>query len=243
MVGDDNGEPPVEELCVGEAVAASRTSVIGRRARSKVRVRVVGGSSVAWGEAAQAWGAEVEAVVATKPWHSIISLTLARVCPITVEAGVLLPPFQSCWDGIMTASVHDAEEAGVAIRLFDRWLPAVAIFAYPPSLSCREVPAMSPTLRSNLYKYKVMRFPHTDVGGVTASAWQIRHYNRLRDCQSRPPIMKMKFYSRTLQTALDDTLGNGVYHSFEPRKGPELTVGVVGGVSTRPRVWARISRS
>ena len=92
MVGDVNGEPPVEELCVGEAVAASRTSTLGRRARSKVRVRIVGGSSSAWGEAAQAWGAEVEVVIATKPWHFTISLMLARLCPITVEDRLLLPP-------------------------------------------------------------------------------------------------------------------------------------------------------
>ncbi len=130
----------------------------------------------------------------------------------------------------MAASVHDVEEAGVAICLFNHWLPAVAIFAYPPSFGRRESLAMSLSLRSNLYECKAMQFPHTDVGGVTASAWRIRHYTRLQECQSRPPIMKMKFYPRTLQTALDDTLGNGVYHSFEPRKGPEVTVGVVGGV-------------
>ncbi len=91
-MGDVHGEPPKEELCFGEAIAASRTSALGRRARSKVQVRIVGGSLSAWGEDAQAWGVKVEAVIATKPWYLTISLTITRVCPITVEVRLLIPP-------------------------------------------------------------------------------------------------------------------------------------------------------
>jgi hypothetical protein len=41
--------------------------VIGRRARSKVRVHVVGSSLMGWLEALEAWGVDLEAVVVDIP--------------------------------------------------------------------------------------------------------------------------------------------------------------------------------
>ncbi len=59
----------------------------------------------------------------------------------------------------MVASIHKDKEARVATRLFDQWLPTVAILMSLPSTSCQDIFAMSPTLRSKFYKYKVVCLP------------------------------------------------------------------------------------
>ena len=51
----------------GEVQAIAAQMAVGRRPRSKVRIRVVGSSSLGWVEAAEAWGEEVEAVVVGIP--------------------------------------------------------------------------------------------------------------------------------------------------------------------------------
>ncbi len=51
----------------GKRQAIATQLAVGRRPRSKVRVRVVGSSSIGWIEAVEAWGAEVEAVVVHLP--------------------------------------------------------------------------------------------------------------------------------------------------------------------------------
>ncbi len=86
--GDDSGdlsvEPSVGSLGVGEAVAASTRVSLGRRARSRVRVRIVGIHSLAWVEAVEAWGVLLEVVVAGSSWvYNKLSCQFTRAATIT----------------------------------------------------------------------------------------------------------------------------------------------------------------
>ena len=54
-------------ICRGKTHAITSQMAIGRRARSKVRVQVVGSTSMGLVEALKAWGVELEAVVVDTP--------------------------------------------------------------------------------------------------------------------------------------------------------------------------------
>ncbi len=56
-------ESPNFPILKGKLEAITSQMGVGRRSRSKVRVRVVGSTSMGWLEALEAWGAGVEAVV------------------------------------------------------------------------------------------------------------------------------------------------------------------------------------
>ena len=116
--GGDSGELPREPLCVGEAVAARTKVLLGRQARSKVRVRVVGWASLALVEAANAWGASIEAVVVGSSWpYNGLNMLLTRAAPITAEKAVSLPPLHD-WGGIMAATIHNWGQAREVSVLF-----------------------------------------------------------------------------------------------------------------------------
>ena len=67
LTSSENRGPSSLPSLKGESQAISAQLTVGRRPRSKVRVRVVGCTSMGWVKAAEAWGAAVEAVVVHTP--------------------------------------------------------------------------------------------------------------------------------------------------------------------------------
>ena len=92
-MGDVFGKPLRDQLLLGEDVALKSRKVLCRRGRSGVRVRVVGGASLAWLEAAEAWGCHVEAVVVSDSREIIQVIHLVSlVTTTTVSEALKLPP-------------------------------------------------------------------------------------------------------------------------------------------------------
>jgi len=67
MKSSEDRGPPSAPIFKGKSIAIAARMAVGRRPRSKVRIRVVGASLMGWTEAAEALGAEVEAVVVDVP--------------------------------------------------------------------------------------------------------------------------------------------------------------------------------
>ena len=83
--------PALGELLTREAVAVESEVILCRRGRSGVRVRIFGDSYIGWAEAAEAWGASVEAVVlGSKPGYKEIVSLLTHATPLTVKQAFTL---------------------------------------------------------------------------------------------------------------------------------------------------------
>ena len=218
MEGGEKVWPPHEILEVGEAVAVKTRAVLGRQARSRIRIRVVGARSFAWLEAAMGWGATLEAVVVDHSWHcNQVKLQLPGVSAISLKSATYLPP-AGRYDGILVASIHHQDEADNVATVFAAWRPAVALLAYPPSVNKRQAIRWLPDLNQDSYRKKIITCSHAQFGGVTSSTWRVVHVSRLSTCETLPSVMKTNFYQRPLQTALDDTVGEERVASFDPRE-------------------------
>ena len=206
-------------------------AILYRVGMSGVRVRVVGDASLAWAEAAVAWGCSVEAVVVSRrqDYKAIVRLTTS-VTPITFyQALQVFTPKH--WNGILAATIHEIDEATLVDKLFHKWRPAIALIALPCSLSKRQALSLLPD-HGVYYRQQMLRPRHSNVGGVTATSWHVVHLRRLTiETLEGPPSMTMNQYPRSLQTVLDDTLGsNRVAESFENEPSSEgSSVGQVRG--------------
>ena len=204
--GGVNGEPVRDQILLGEDVAVRSRQVLSRRGRSGVRVRVVGGASLAWVEAAEAWGCGVEAVVvgSSRELSEVIHL-VSLSTTTTVSEALLLPPVSN-WNGLLLSTVCSAEDAALVFRMFENWQPWIAIVAFPSDFTRRKMAALIPAINSK-YSRRLYTIKHHQVGGVTSSVWHIGHWNRMTNQACRPSLMTMEFFPRPLQTALDDTKG------------------------------------
>jgi hypothetical protein len=208
-------------------VAAGTLLVIGRKNKSRIRVRVVGHRIFGWLEAAKLWGVNIEAMVVPgcrdidRVKH-IVSL-LTDTATTMLHSALHLPPAQD-WRGVMLAVLADRTDSKPTATLFDRWKPEVAIFTIPGGLSCTEVlgllPDFPPRCSKTMFKPR-----HSNLGGVMTSVWHIIQVTQAREINTKPMLMKMESYSRTLQTALKDTRG-AERCSFEIRK--DLGASIIG---------------
>ena len=82
LVNGDWG-PPDLSVPKGECQAIASQTGIGRRSRSKVRVRVVGWTSMGWVEAFEAWGVALKALVVNIPDKLKNIRPLLTTVPIT----------------------------------------------------------------------------------------------------------------------------------------------------------------
>jgi len=218
--GDVNGEPVRDQLLEGKDVAVRSQKILCRQGRSGVCVRVVGGSSLAWVEAAEDWGCAIEAVVvsSSREISEVIPL-VSKAIPTTVATALSLPPVSN-WSGLLLSTVCSTADADLVFRMFENWLPWIAIIAFPPHFfSRKQVVDLIPVTDSK-YTKKTYKCRHVQVGGVTVSAWHILHWSRMTTQACRPSLMTMNVYPRTLQTALDDTKGGRLpkqIKSFETR--------------------------
>eukprot|EP00804_Cyclotella_cryptica_P005665 CCRYP_000031-RA/>CCRYP_000031-RA protein AED:0.42 eAED:0.37 QI:0/0/0/1/1/1/2/0/485 len=229
VVENDDGVKgeSTSHLFKGEAVAAATSLVIGRKTKSRIRVRVVGPRSIGWLEAAKLWGANIEAMVVPgrrdiDQVKHIVSL-LTNTATTMLQSALHLPPARD-WRGIMLATLADHTDSKLAATLFDRRQPEVAIFAIPGRLSRTEVLVLLPDLPPR-YSKTMFKPRHSNLGGVTTSVWHVIHVTQAPEMNTKPTLMKMESYSRTLQTALYDTRG-AERCSFETRS--DLGASIIG---------------
>ncbi len=110
--------PPTFSVLKGERQAIASQTGIGRRSRSKVRVRVVGETSMGWVEAFEAWGVALEAVVVNIPDKLKDIRHLLTTLPITTpqDAHTLLP--LGPWEGCMLANLASSQVSDLVSSLF-----------------------------------------------------------------------------------------------------------------------------
>ena len=232
--GDDSRDPVQDQVLAGEAVAVKSRLILGRRGRSGVRVRVVGSDSLAWLEIAESWGCLVEAVVTSSPreLNEVIHL-VSNTRTTTVASAFSMPPMTH-WEGLLVSTICSDVDAKLVVRLFDRWAPWIAIFAFPSHFNRRKVAKSLPAPQSR-YEKKTFFCHHDQLGGVTTSSWHFVHLSRLIAQPSQPTLMTMVTYPRHLQTALDDVargLSNVKMVSFDTCLD-DLGGSIVGGLADK----------
>eukprot|EP00956_Cyclotella_meneghiniana_P001321 scaffold1440_cov23-Cyclotella_meneghiniana.AAC.2 len=209
-IGEDNSSCVVEsKLLAGEKVAVSTRRVLSRKGRCVVRVRVVGDASLGWLDAAQLWGASVEAFVC----HGGNIKHLVEnhypdvyVAPMTTAMHLL--PHRS-WDGIAIGTIENQEDACTFRELVKAWMPAVVIMTGHCSISRSKFHEWTDLSMDGYEHTSLHRCSHQDFGGVTASKWKVAFSWRssFEDIDFSITRMTASLYPRYLQTALDDTLG------------------------------------
>ena len=102
----------------GESQAISSQLTVGRRPWSKVRVHVVGCSLMGWVEAAEAWGAEVEAVVVHTPDILKDIRQKKSLTPTTTPQDALRLLPLGPWDGCLLANIASELETQLVSALF-----------------------------------------------------------------------------------------------------------------------------
>ena len=172
---NDRG-PTKSSLLEGEAQAITSRLGIGRRSRSKVRVRVVGPYSIGWIEVVEGCGASLEAVVVDSPdpFKDIRGLISAATSTTSYDAYHLLP--LGPWDGCMVANLATSQDALMVATLFKRWRPAIVILSIHGGLSRNETLALLPSGLPPFYQKKMITVRHANVGGVTSATWRFVHY-------------------------------------------------------------------
>ncbi len=170
----------------GESQANSAQLTVGRRPQSKVRVRVVGCSSMGWVEAAEAWGAEVEVVVVHTPDILKDSRQKISLTPTTTPQDALRLLPLGPWDGCLLANIALGLESQLISALFKQWRPAVAILSIHALFSRSDTIAMLPTGLPPFYHKKTLTLRHSSIGGVASAAWRFVHYSRWESIISYP---------------------------------------------------------
>ena len=92
-------------LLKGEAIAKMSGEGVSRKARSKVRVRIVGSSSIGWMEVLESWGGCLEALVVDIPDCYKDIRHLLNPMPTTMPDKALLLPPLGPWDGCLFANL------------------------------------------------------------------------------------------------------------------------------------------
>jgi hypothetical protein len=231
-------EPPNFPILKGELQAITSQMGVGRRSRSKVRVRVVGLTSLGWVEALEAWGAAVEAVVvhSTDEFKDIRRLLTLMPATTPQDAHQLLP--LGPWDGCMLANLATPKDSELVASLFKQWCPAIAILWVHLLISRSDTIAMLPSALPLFYHKKMITVHHNTIGGVTTASWRFIHYTRWPDTISYPSLMTGDNLPWTLQTALSDTFGVPRGATFESQMGldPSMGIGFLSSSSKGRRI-------
>jgi hypothetical protein len=113
-----NDGGPTTSVSTGESYVIIAQTEVGRRARSRVTVRVVGSHFLGWVEVFEGWGAEIEALVVRSPDYYKDIRQLVSTTPITApHLGHDLPP-TGPWDGCLAANLLNSEDALLTSTLF-----------------------------------------------------------------------------------------------------------------------------
>jgi hypothetical protein len=113
-----NDGDPTPSVATGEAHAIISQTEVGRRARSKVRTRIVGSHSLGWVKVFEGWGAEVEAMVVSRLDHyKDIRQMLTTTPTMAAHLAYDFPPLGP-WDGCLAANLLSAEDVALTSTLF-----------------------------------------------------------------------------------------------------------------------------
>jgi hypothetical protein len=161
---------------------------IGRRARSKVRVRVVGSTFMGWVEALEAWGAELEAIVVDTPDKFKDIRWLLSITPTTTlqAAHAMLP--LGPWDGCMVTNLQTPRDSRLASSLFKHWHPANVILLIHLLILKTYTIAMLPSGLPRFYHKKTFTVHHHAIRGVTSASWRFVHFTRWTDARIIPLV-------------------------------------------------------
>ena len=172
-----------------------------------VRTRIVGAASFGWLDAARLWGASVEVLVTRGGKLKNIAHQLYPDVLLAPPAFAIdLPPHRH-WDGSVLTTITSQEDADDVDRLTRAWRPLVCLVAFHSSVTRRQMSRWLP-LKLEEYSRRVdFRCCHDAFGGVTSSVWNIWLISKLPSCWMSLAGMTDAYYPRSLQTALDDTLG------------------------------------
>ena len=110
-------DPLNSHLLKGEAMAKTSGEGVRRKARSKVRVRIVGNSSIGWLEVLESWGGSIEAMVVDIPDPYKDTRQLLNPMPtITPDRALILRPLGP-WDGCLFANLSSARDSNLVTML------------------------------------------------------------------------------------------------------------------------------
>jgi hypothetical protein len=195
-----------------------------------VKVRVIGDCSLGWVEVAEGWGARIDAVVFGAKPCQVLRRRFSHLTRIDFTSAMNLC-VRKPWDGIVFATVKDAEAADAVRKLVERWRPLITVLAVP---SCVPRSRWRPWVQG-LGHAQRWTVRHQDLGGVTEAQWILVHLTRDKTLQAlgRSSLMTASHYHRPLQTALDDTEPGGVTAALECRGSGEGNV--VGFVTVGPK--------
>lgn len=179
----------------------------------------MGSSSMGWVEAAEAWGAEVKAVVVHTPdIFKDIRRKISLMPTTTPQDALCLLPIGP-WDGCLLANLATVPKTQLVSALFKRWRPAIAILSIHASISRSNTIVMLPTGLLPFYHKKMLTLWHASIGGVSTASWRFIHDTRWENVISYPSLMTSDSLPCTLQMALADTNGGARGASSEPRLG------------------------
>ena len=88
-----------------------------------MRVRVVGGLSLALAEEAEDWGCAIEAVVVSRSREiSEVILLVSKAISNTVATALSLSPVSN-WRSLLLSTVSSTADVELVLRMFENWLP------------------------------------------------------------------------------------------------------------------------
>ncbi len=210
-----NDGGPTTSVSTGESHVIMSQTEVGRRARSKVRDRVVGWHSLGWVEVFEGWGAEIEAVVVRSPdYYKYIRWLVSTTPTTTPHLAYDLPPCGP-WDGCLAANLLTSEDAVLTSTLFKCWRPAIAILSIPGTISRANTLKLLPVGLPGFYQNFFLTVHHPAVGGVTTTTWWFVYYSRWIDVLPTPALMTGHALPQTLQTALSDIVSASKECNFE----------------------------
>ena len=167
------------------------------------------------------WGGQVEMIVhRQKNNHKINKYSNCLRLYHFKKASTTTAHSQEFWTGIMMGTVLNEAESSDFKTLFQLWKPVVAIIAVPSSIPAKTrrswVTSFSGTLRL-CYVTRDISCSHNNIGGVTTSKWNFYHLSRYKELGgiSKQAIMMAPQFSRSLQTALQDTIGGTKWKTDE----------------------------
>ena len=93
-------------------MAVRNRRVLNRKGRLAVRVRIVGGASLGWLEAAELWGACVEAIVTRGGnINHLCNEIYSDVLIASPSIGLAMSSMRGQWDGVLMCTVFSDQEA------------------------------------------------------------------------------------------------------------------------------------
>eukprot|EP00804_Cyclotella_cryptica_P003479 CCRYP_002110-RA/>CCRYP_002110-RA protein AED:0.51 eAED:0.17 QI:0/0/0/1/0/0/5/0/1273 len=169
LIGELHGDLPIRlKPGTGEKDVIQSVRAIGRQGRGRVQVVVIGWPSLAWVEAAELWGASVEAfIVQKRNKDNVLTHQLFPTIPILTPPRLYPPVHNRDWSGALLATIDSSEDTSLVARCIDAWNPTHVILAVHGDTSRREANNLLPTRPAAYHEYNLV-CRHDQFGGGEA---------------------------------------------------------------------------